>query len=71
MNPSVLAAVLLVGASVASLFGYNVLPEDQASLAANLTAMVGGAVGVLAVLKHIRDSKPVEPPADDNSKPEA
>jgi hypothetical protein len=62
----ILAAFVLIGATVAQLLGVDVLPGEQTSLVENGTLAVTGLLGVYATLKAIkaRRDAPPAPPAE-------
>jgi len=66
MNKTILAAVVLLGATLAQLSGVDVLPGDQEALVSNGLLVVTGVTGLVAAIKAIRDraSAPPAPPAE-------
>jgi hypothetical protein len=65
VNP-IVAAVVLLGATLASLAGFDLLPGEQSDLVAHGTTAVAGLAGLYATFRAIqaRRNQPPAPPAE-------
>ena len=62
----IVTAVVLLGATVAGLFGFDVLPGEQTGLATGALGVLAGGASIAVIVKAIlaRKNAPPAPPAE-------